>query len=127
MKNLWVTIREILVHSPWEKQPYEVFYVNSYMGIFCSSIALVTALAILIEIRKGPWFVTQVLVAIITASTSNLIVEMGFVLNWFDSFITHAIGIFFFCLYMYLDIVIYLNFALRYWETSFHINSYLRR
>ena len=99
MKSLWVFLKELILHSPWKDKPYEAIYVSSYMEIFCSTIALMTALAILIEIRKGPWFVTQVIVAIITASSASLFLNIGYVLNWYNSHISHTIGIFLFCLY----------------------------
>ena len=113
--------------TEWAGNPHEVFVVGGYMQIFCSVVALSTALVVLYEIRTGPWFIKRVIIAIIVVGISIIIVQVGIILNAFSTNITNAIGIFFFCLYTLLDIEIYWTFAIRYWETSFHITSYLRR
>ena len=97
------------------------------MQIFCAAVTFCTALAVLIEIRKGPWFVSRVIIAIIAVSIAIMIVQTGIILRWFDTHVMNAVGTFFFCFYTFLDIEIYWTFASRYWETSFHITTYLKR
>ena len=69
------------------------------MQIFCSAVALITALAVLIEIRKGPRFVSLALMAIITVSVALLVVDAGLLLNWWNDHWTHPIGTFFYCMF----------------------------
>ena len=95
--------------------------------MFCSMIGLVTALVVLIEIRKGPRFISYAIGKIIIACVAVLIDDTGRILDWWKTDWSHPIGIFFYCLQEFMDIIIYFNFAQRYWETSFHISSYLKR
>ena len=111
----------------WADDRHEVFSVGGGYQIFCQSLILITSMTVLIEIRKGPWFVSRVVLAIIIVSTSIIIVEIGIIRGWFNTKITNAIGTLFFCTYQFLDILVYFSFSIRYWETSIHISSYLKR
>ena len=111
MKNNWDWLWALLRDSPWEKKPHKVFDVISYFEMFCSTIALATALIVLIEIRKGPGFISRAVGAIITVTISILILNGGISLDWWEEPWTHPIGIFFFCLCEFMDIIIYFNFA----------------
>ena len=117
-----------LLQKPvWADNRHEVLAVGAGYQIFCQSLILVTALTVLFEIRKGPWFVSRVVIAIATVAVSIIMVQLGIIRGWYDTNITNAIGEFFFCTYQFLDIVVYWTFSVRYWETSFHITSFLRR
>ena len=120
-------LKDFFLSPQWTDSSHEVFVVAAYMQIFCSVIAFFTATIVLLEIRRGPCFVSRVIISIMVVAIAIIIVQAGIVLDWFDTHITNAIGTFFFCLYSFLDINIYWMFAIRYWETSFHITSYLKR
>ena len=125
--NLKEWLKDYFLKPTWADSNKEVFVVGAYMQIFCAAVAFCTALAVLIEIRKGPWFITRVLIAILMVCISILIVQTGIILDWFDTHVMNAVGTFFFCMYIFLDLEIYWTFASRYWETSFHISSYFKR
>ena len=120
-------LRHIFLEPAWADSVHEVFRVGAYMQLFCAAVTFCTALAVLIEIRKGPWFVTRVIIAIIVVAIGIIIVQIGIILRWFDTHVMNSVGTFIFCLYIFLDIEIYWTFASRYWETSFHITTYLKR
>ena len=128
---MWLTDLEVweefLLQPEWASDTREVIVMGAYMQIFCAFLSLCVSLVVLAEIRKGPWFVTRVVVAIILVAISILVVQTGIIFNWFDTNLTNAIGTFVFCLYVFLDIEVYWSFSIRYWETSFHITSYFKR
>ena len=111
----------------WDKTKHhkEVFEAAAVFEVFLSAIMMLIVSALLIEMRKGPFFITRILLAILVVSICILIVQFGVIFGLFDSAITNCVATFLFCLHIFMDIDIYWTFASRYFDVAMTLKTKL--
>ena len=88
-------------------------------------MSFITASFILYEIRKAPTFVLQIPIAILSVNVAFFMLTIGVISGWWNSSHWHVAGVIFFGIAIFLDVTIYMSFAIRYFEISCQVRLFL--
>ena len=114
-----------LIQGPEKDDPIDVYKINAGFELMCAVMSFIIACFILYEIRKAPSFVLQIPIAILCVNVAYFMLDIGVISGWWNASHWHVAGVIFFAIAIFLDTIIYMSFAIRYFEISCQVRLFL--